>query len=74
MLYTPKKNIISALLIFIIFTLSLISLFIYLVVAKNLDNNDRQYVSIELDLTNKLNICKDNYIYDNKTIYSKNSR
>ena len=43
--------------------------------TKNINSNiDRQYKSITIDVTNKLNICKDNINNDNKGIYTKNIR
>jgi hypothetical protein len=48
---------------------------LYIIITKNINSNiDRQYKSITIDVTNKLNICKDNINNDNKGIYTKNIR
>ncbi len=75
MLYNPQKNIFSIILLYIIFIICIISLMLYIIIKKNINSNiDRQYKSITIDVTNKLNICKDNINNDNKGIYTKNIR
>ena len=75
MLYNPQKNIFSIILLYIIFIICIISLMLYIIITKNINSNiDRQYKSITIDVTNKLNICKDNINNDNKGIYTKNIR
>ena len=76
MLYNPQRNIFSTILLSIIFIVSFFLLALYIVITKNINNNiDRQYKTITIDVTNKLNICKDNNNNDDdKRIYSKNTR